>query len=353
MRAIGILLAATALLVGCTHHGEIAARAAAMRDQLPDYRVIEGKTSTDDGTSAWAAHFDLEGIHYIRERAPREDFGMADNEYWFEERNLFAYSSRATRMADLETVALFLGFDRAGGLAERSKTLDGRPEAVLPAEVAAVKRRANLLELDAERTLLIHERDATTPSFATQERVGRMTLEGDRLRFLACGEKGPGTVIQDFPDARGTTLIRDLGGSGMVLVRLDEERLKEIRYAASEGPGCKSLPPDGDVEARGNEPFWYVRVDGARAVWRTPSDPDGAVFRDGMWSRSGEGPYVFRARRGSASGVEHLTLELTEARCVDSMSGARYPMKAVAKREGERVEGCAVEGKGRAATDAR
>jgi uncharacterized membrane protein len=35
------------------------------------------------------------------------------------------------------------------------------------------------------------------------------------------------------------------------------------------------------------------------------------------------------------------------------MSGARYPMKAVAKREGERVEGCAVEGKGRAATDAR
>ena len=129
------------------------------------------------------------------------------------------------------------------------------------------------------------------------------------------------------------------------MVRVDEDRLQEIRYAGLEGPGCDRLPPEGDLEARGNEPFWNVRVDGATALLRTPMEPDGQTFRDGTWIRVGNGAWRYESHRGDQNARESLTLELTEERCADSMSGARFPFRATVIRNNNRMEGCALEGR--------
>jgi uncharacterized membrane protein len=351
MRVFGLVMLCT--LAACVRRSDIATEVAAMREQLGEYQVVEIIADMANGeTTNWAAYFDEDGdVRYIRERSRRGESELADSEYWFDSRRIIAYRSHATP-PDAEEVVIYLGFDRAGGLAEKSKSVEGSPERVQPAEVAAAKDRAAFLRGGAERALT-RQAGVTTPMFTVSPSVpGRLTLEGAKLRFVRCGENGRGVVLRDLPDDRGAALVRELGGAATVRVRLEEDRLREIRYAAAEGPGCDRLSRDGDVEASGNEPFWSLRVDGSEAVLRTPDDLDGAVFRDVMWTRSGEG-WVFRARRGGAAGVTHLTMELTEARCIDEMSGARYPMKAVVTREEDRVEGCAVEKAGRAGTEAR
>jgi uncharacterized membrane protein len=130
-----------------------------------------------------------------------------------------------------------------------------------------------------------------------------------------------------------------------VLVRLDRDRLQEIRYAGAEGSRCDQLPPEGELQARGNEPFWMIRAEGTRARVHTPEEPDGAAYGDGTWTRADGLRWRYEARRTRADRLEHLTLELTEERCVDSMSGARYPFRAVLTRDGNRMEGCALEGR--------
>jgi uncharacterized membrane protein len=226
--------------------------------------------------------------------------------------------------------------------------VDGRAVPVDPADVAWARARAAVLAAEARRAVA-GPPGLTALAFTTSRtRVGRMTLEGTTLRFAACGERGRGVVAQDFHDGRGASLIRDLGGAARpvsVVVRMEDDRLREIRYAAGEGPGCGGLPPPGDVEARGHEPFWRLGADGGDAVLRTPEEPEGVVFRGGRWRRPAQDRWVYEARRGTAAGVEHLTLELTEARCVDDMSGARYPLRAVLRREGVRLHGCALEGR--------
>ncbi len=178
-------------------------------------------------------------------------------------------------------------------------------------------------------------------------RSGRLVLAARKLRFVACGEEGDGITVEDLADGEGETLLRELGAGERgiaAMVRLDGNRLQQIRYAGAEGPDCVRLPPEGEVEARGNEPFWFVRVADAQVVARTPAEPDGVRYRDGKWSRPDAMRWRYEARAEHAED-EQLTLELKEERCVDSMSGARYPFRAVLTRGGSRMEGCALEGR--------
>jgi uncharacterized membrane protein len=48
--------------------------------------------------------------------------------------------------------------------------------------------------------------------------------------------------------------------------------------------------------------------------------------------------------------VDHLTLKVTEERCMDNMSDARYPFGALLVRDGTRMEGCTLEGRKARAT---
>lgn len=190
---------------------------------------------------------------------------------------------------------------------------------------------------------------ASTTFHVSPSQSGRLALEEDELRFRACGEAGAGTVVEDVESGDGSRLLRELGAGPegiAVLVRLRGSGLQEIRYAGVEGPDCSRLPPGSQVEARGNEPFWFVRVEGDTAQLVTPEIPDGLDFGGGGWRRPGENRWRYEAERVQDGNGELLILELNETPCADSMSGARYPFRATVYRNGERLEGCALEGRG-------
>jgi uncharacterized membrane protein len=190
---------------------------------------------------------------------------------------------------------------------------------------------------------------AVAPAFVRPASdVGRLSRVNGRLRFAACGVDGPGEVVDDTPDADGETLLRAFGGAPggvTVMLRRDGSRIAEIRYGALEGPACDRLPPEGQVEARGNEPFWMVGVYGGMARLRTPDAAVGIEYA-GAWSQPDDRQWVYEGERPTASVPEWLRLELTEARCADSMSGAWYPYRARLTIGDEKpVEGCALEGR--------
>lgn len=177
---------------------------------------------------------------------------------------------------------------------------------------------------------------------------GDLFLEEGILRFQPCGE-GYAQPLDDATGGRAAEAVRELGyGEGRVraAVVLEGSRLVEVRHAAPEAAGCRELLPDADLEARGNEPFWVVRVDGSDARWITPEEPEGIAYREGTWERPGDGRWRFEARREGVDGVEYLVLELTEEGCIDSMSGARFPFAARVEHGGRRFEGCGLEGRG-------
>jgi uncharacterized membrane protein len=182
------------------------------------------------------------------------------------------------------------------------------------------------------------------PGFrARPSTAGRLRFAGGRLTFEPCS--GAGGVVGDLPDGAGAALVDELGAGDVVMamVRIEDGTIAEIRYAGPEGPDCSRLPPGGDVEARGNEPFWTVRVTGASATVYTPETMDGVVYRDGTWSRQDEGQWRFEA---SGEGGATLALDLIEGVCRDGMSGARFPFTATLVRRGRAERGCALEGRG-------
>ncbi len=183
---------------------------------------------------------------------------------------------------------------------------------------------------------------------------GELLLEEGILRFLPCGE-GASQPVDDETGGEAVRLIRELGDgeAGLVaLVVLDGSRLLEVRFAAPETAGCDSILPAGEVEARGNEPFWSVRVQGEEALLRTPGESEGVAYTGGAWTAAPAGGWRYRATREEADATGALALELGEERCVDTMSGARFPLVARLTIEGDGplpsgvVEGCAIEGRG-------
>lgn len=178
--------------------------------------------------------------------------------------------------------------------------------------------------------------------------AGRLDVSGDQLRFAACGEANEGRVVVDATQD-ASALVAELGaGSAIpVMLRMDGDRITDIRYA---GPGevrCDRLPPDAVVEARGNEPFWMLAVAGDTAVFRTPERQDGIAYAGGRWTRKGEDEWRYEASLADATSAAGSTIELRlmEADCSDSMSGARFPYRAVLTLGTDRFEGCALEGR--------
>jgi uncharacterized membrane protein len=189
--------------------------------------------------------------------------------------------------------------------------------------------------------------------------TGDLILGDGGLAFHRCGADS----LQPIRDRRGgdaARLVEELGyGSGRILaaVVLDGDELVEIRYAVPEGPGCEELLPGGDLVARGNEPFWSLRVQGDRARWITPDDMEGAVHAPARWGEASPGSGGRDDVAGwtlTAPGIPGwdeegpggpLTLHLTPERCVDTMSGARFPFTALVERDGREWKGCAVEGR--------
>lgn len=190
--------------------------------------------------------------------------------------------------------------------------------------------------------------DTVVPTFrAPASTPGQMVLVANVLRFRGCGRTGDGMPIRDLADGAGERMVREFGApvDGITaIVRLDGERLVEIRYAGPERPKCDRFPPAGELEARGNEPFWHVQVRASEAWVYTPQEPGGVVYGGGRWSQSG-GQWSYQARHELVTNESAITLEIVDGRCVDTMSGARFPWRARLIRDGNRMEGCALEGR--------
>lgn len=177
--------------------------------------------------------------------------------------------------------------------------------------------------------------------------AGRLTITAGVLRFVPCGASGDGEPLGDTPSGEAAQILKsfDAAASGVTaMIRREGPRLVDVRYAGLEGPTCDQLPPEGEIEARGNEPFWNMSVFGAARL-RTPDAISGIEYT-GTWTRMGERRWVYDAERPTNTGSEAMKLDLTETRCSDSMSGAWYPFRVVLTIGTQPpVEGCGLEGR--------
>ena len=175
--------------------------------------------------------------------------------------------------------------------------------------------------------------------------AGTLRLIRDTLHFAHCGASGSGTALDDRTNGDAATIVSELGPDNGVtaLVDLEGRRLTEVHYAAPEGASCTDLPPAPAIEARGQEPFWFVAVSGDTATVKTPEELDGVHYTAGQWARPDSLHWRFEATHNG----EALVLELAMERCADAMSGARYPLRATLTRNGTAMSGCALQGRGR------
>ena len=173
--------------------------------------------------------------------------------------------------------------------------------------------------------------------------AGTLRVADGSLHFTQCGST-EGKPLQDGTGGDASATITELGPDNGVtaLVQLDGTRLIALHYAAPEGAPCAELPPAGDVQGHGQEPFWSVTVNGESATVRTPEELDGVAYSGGVWSHHDASHWRYAAARGTDS----LMLDLSLERCVDAMSGARFPLKAILTRNGTAMPGCALQGRG-------
>lgn len=88
--------------------------------------------------------------------------------------------------------------------------------------------------------------------------------------------------------------------------------------------------------ARGNEPFWAVRIEGARLTLMQPGVPEVVFTAPGAQVTPGKATWEARAEDG-----EVLAVTLYVSECSDGMSDTRYAMSAEATFAGRTVNGCA------------
>jgi uncharacterized membrane protein len=90
------------------------------------------------------------------------------------------------------------------------------------------------------------------------------------------------------------------------------------------------------ITARGNEPFWAVRIDGTRLVLLRPEAPDAVYVAPGARISPGVASWEAKAADGKL-----LKVTLYVSPCSDGMSDASYPMTAEVEAAGETLRGCA------------
>ena len=90
------------------------------------------------------------------------------------------------------------------------------------------------------------------------------------------------------------------------------------------------------MTARGNEPFWAVRIEGTRLTLLRPDKPETVSEAAGARISPGVGSWDAKAADGR---VMKVTLYVSP--CSDGMSDLAYPMTAEVEADGETLRGCA------------
>jgi uncharacterized membrane protein len=91
-----------------------------------------------------------------------------------------------------------------------------------------------------------------------------------------------------------------------------------------------------DMTARGNEPFWALRMQGTKFTLVRPDLPDMVFEAPGATIIPGMAKWTARSADGAT-----LNVTLYVSDCSDGMSDLRYPMSAEVKLAETTLSGCA------------
>lgn len=102
-------------------------------------------------------------------------------------------------------------------------------------------------------------------------------------------------------------------------------------------PQCLTAgTPPNPLEARGNEPFWYIEINNQQLVLRTPADQDTAPVTVRHQPIT-NGTHRFTA---TIDGID-LVLDVHPGVCHDTMTGMPYPYRAELALDQAMAQGCA------------
>lgn len=114
-------------------------------------------------------------------------------------------------------------------------------------------------------------------------------------------------------------------------------RVVAVRRAATEGHGCAETWDDSTFRARGNEPFWSLSARPSSLTIERPGEPPLAL--------PATTPHTTGRTRVYDTGADghRLVVRITEHRCVDGMSGERFPYAVELTLDGTTLAGCGTE----------
>lgn len=184
------------------------------------------------------------------------------------------------------------------------------------------------------------------PPPAQPEAGHLIALSDGQLGFIPCGHADT-VALTDQTGGEASAMLQGMTlreGFTAVIAR-EAQQLLAVHYAGVEGPSCEELPPAGEVEVRGQEPFWAFTVADGAGTFRTPDRPDGVRYSGGGWETDSVGHLSYKAHQLPAEGNDSLRLDLDAGPCLDPMADARYAWRATLHTESEDLTGCALLGR--------
>lgn len=167
-------------------------------------------------------------------------------------------------------------------------------------------------------------------------------LVGETPAFRTCGDEASLPLYAvDLPTR---DLLDDIVAAGEpVYAELRARRggrvpgftMTRLHYAAIGTSGCDGAPPDFELRAQGNEPFWSLTIDAGQATWATPEIIDGELFALEA-QRAVDGGWLLEGRRAERA----LRASFASTPCRDSMADAWYGFTVQVELGGEVVHGC-------------
>lgn len=98
---------------------------------------------------------------------------------------------------------------------------------------------------------------------------------------------------------------------------------------------AKAEVPVRQFVARGNEPFWTIKVNGNTLIWITPENSEGKQLA------AEQVVYAKGIKFTGKDGDKAFTLDIVEAPCADTMAEQEFEFTATWDHAGESHSGCA------------
>lgn len=95
-----------------------------------------------------------------------------------------------------------------------------------------------------------------------------------------------------------------------------------------------------EYTARGNEPFWMVKIEADTITFRTPEEE--ITYPTTKVNKEDGGAIIFETSHINDKNAEsNLRVVIVPKPCTDTMSGEAFPYTATVERDGKLYNGCA------------